>query len=241
MESLSAETDVFRKAEGGRAILFSSNRRRSAARSTFDDAVRQVISSTLDELAGEGWRMSLSTMIDDGPHDTEVYRTGFTHDFDFIAAWEAPSLFEAEAAIRRLRDVGWDHLFVSDWQIGPREFAPVPTSGRSAVGCGWAMFAFWEWNDQWHAATPAEVVEYDAECDVAFRSDIGSGVSIAGRYRMDVGSNWDHLALWEVPEVQTLTRAMREHERVADFKFTTSQHYLGRRAAMSDYLESTNV
>jgi hypothetical protein len=30
---------------------------------------------------------------------------------------------------------------------------------------------------------------------------------------------------------------MREHEHVADFKFTTSRHYVGRLRALTDLLE----
>ncbi|MBB4683163.1 hypothetical protein [Amycolatopsis jiangsuensis] len=199
-------------------------------------AARRNVGETVEQFRREGWHLSVASMFDGVSRDAEMYQTGFAHHVDFVTAWEAPDPFSAASAVDRLRDAGWELLHESSWLIGPREFRPVPGAGRDPAGGDWAMFAFWEWNDHWQAATPREVVEYDAECDVAFQADVDAGIGIAGRYRMDAGSQWHHLAVWELPGVRTLTSAMAEHERVADFKFTTSRHYLGRRAPLSSIL-----
>lgn len=237
MDALSAETDVFSKADDGSAVLFSFTRRTPTTSLSPVRAreARRDVGEVVQQFRREGWKLSVASMFDAASHDAEIYQTGFAHGIDGVTAWEAPDVASAVSAVGRLAAAGWEFLHESSWLIGPREFRPVPAPGRDPAGCDWAMFAFWEWNDQWQAATPQEVTEYDAECDVAFRADVDSGISIAGRYRMDAGSNWHHLAVWELPDVRTLESAMNEHERVADFKFTSSQHYLGRRAPLSRF------
>lgn len=123
----------------------------------------------------------------------------------------------------------------TEWLVGPREFQPVPTSAGRSPDAPWVLFALWEWNDGWQAATPAERTEYDRECDIAFSADIESGVSIAGRHRFDAQSSWHHLGIWEAPTFDHITHGMLMHERVADFSFTTSRHVVGRRRAAADY------
>ena len=61
-------------------------------------------------------------------------------------------------------------------------------------------------------------------------------MSIAGRHRVDWASPWHHLGIWEVGSPKVVDQAMQVHEGVADFKFTTSRHYLGRRRSLADYL-----
>ncbi len=160
-----------------------------------------------------------------------AYDTGFAHDAAFGGMFEAPSIAAAMAGTIALEQAGWGRLFATEWLLGPREFAAVH-GAQTTADRPWGFLALWEWNDAWSAATPAERREYDAECDVAFASDLASGIDIAGRHRLDWSSRWHHLGAWEAESADSIDRAMREHERAADFKFTTSRHYIGRRSPL---------
>jgi hypothetical protein len=222
-------TDLFALDKQERAVLFYTVRRRTTAPAP--DALLRA----LGDLRSEGWRLSVDAMFTDSD-EASCYDAGFAHDVDFVGAFEAPGLDAAYAGIERLEQAGWNRMFRTSWLVGKREFAPVPSTVGRKADSPWAFFALWQWNDAWQRATPAERVEYDAECDVAFSSDVGSGISIAGRHRLDVSSRWHHLGIWEVPDLALLDHAMATHERVADFKFTTSMHYIGRRRPMADVL-----
>jgi len=134
-----------------------------------------------------------------------------------------------------LESAGWARLFHTEWLIGPRDFAPPATA--QAAQHGWGFLALWEWNDAWQAATADQRREYDADCDIAFAADLRAGVTIAGRHRLDWASSWHHLGVWEVADPAQLNEAMLEHERVADFKFTTSRHYIGRKRPIAELME----
>ena len=101
----------------------------------------------------------------------------------------------------------------------------------------WGFLALWEWNDAWSAATKAERRAYDEECDVAFKGDVALGINIAGRHRLDWASRWHHAGLWEAPSLGSVDLAMQGHEAAADFKFTTSRHYVGRLRPLADFIE----
>ncbi len=105
-----------------------------------------------------------------------------------------------------------------------------------AAGREWGFLALWEWNDAWAAATAAQRREYDAECDVAFAGDVALDIAIAGRHRLDWASSWHHLGIWEAPSIAAIDAAMRGHEHAADFKFTTSRHFIGRRRPLADLI-----
>ena len=92
-------------------------------------------------------------------------------------------------------------------------------------------------NDAWSAATKAERRTYDEECDVAFKGDAALGINIAGRHRLDWASRWHHAGLWEAPSLNSVDIAMQGHEAAADFKFTTSRHYVGRLRPLADFIE----
>jgi hypothetical protein len=222
-------TDLFALGEEQRAVVFFTARRQSA-----EPAPRSLMNE-IEALRTEGWRLSIDSMFT-GSDEMALYEAGFAHDVDFVGAFEAGDLAQVHAGIARLERAGWARLFRTSWLIGKREFAPVPSTVGRNPDSPWAFFALWQWNDAWQRATTAERLEYDKECDVAFTSDVGSGISIAGRHRLDPASRWHHLGMWEVPGLALLDNAMATHERVADFKFTTSLHYIGRRRPMADVL-----
>jgi hypothetical protein len=43
--------------------------------------------------------------------------------------------------------------------------------------------------------------------------------------------------LWEAPSLGSVDLAMQGHEAAADFKFTTSRHYVGRLRPLADFIE----
>lgn len=231
---VSAETDVFGRDTQGWAVAFFTARLRPNP----DPARQQAVWHQVLALKKAGWRTSVAEMFS-ADSDVTVYQAGFAHDVDLVGAFEAPSLEQAHAGIDDLESAGWNALFETSWIVGRREFLPVHSSLGRDPDSHWAFFALWEWNDAWQAATPAGRAEYDIECDEAFSSDVGSGISIAGRHRLDPDSSWHHLGIWEVPDLGLLDRAMAMHEKVADFKFTTSQHYIGRKQSLSAILGVT--
>ncbi|MCK5932960.1 MAG: hypothetical protein KAG89_12400 [Fulvimarina manganoxydans] len=228
---LTGETDVFHaqaaESAGRTAVMFLA-RRQADGLAIYDGSHAEAITGVLDALAAEGWLLSIRQMIDPGTsREPMALDTGFTHGWDVAGVFEAPSLTEALQGTIRLEKAGWARLFTTEWLIGPREFAPVLGKGERGDH-GWAFLALWEWNDQWAAATPAERADYDLECDIAFKGDLDCGVNIAGRHRMDWAHGWHHLGAWEAASPETVDRAITGHETVADFKFTTSRHVLGR-------------
>jgi hypothetical protein len=229
MTLLTDPTGVFLAQAGTPAcgVMFLARRQ---ARTTDTDL--SAIEAVLTQLRTEGWSLSVGTMLDpDRGHTPIGYATGFAHDVDLGGLFEAPSIAAAVAGTIALERVGWGKLFATEWILGPREFAAVH-GASSAEERGWGFLALWEWNDAWSAATPVARRDYDAECDVAFASDLASGINIAGRHRMDWSSRWHHLGVWEADTPERVDAAMREHERAADFKFTTSRHYIGRAAPL---------
>lgn len=244
MSLLSEETEVFEAARGERcAVVFLARRRVPCPGGL--DRTAAALTPVLDALRAEDWRLSVDGVLagESGESGTDgrsedvptVYATGFSHDVDFVGMFEAPSPSSALEGTRRLERAGWARAFRTEWLLGPREFLPVvgPASRRED---DWAFFALWKWNSAWQAATAEERREYDLECDVAFASDVRDGAAITGRHRLDGASQWDHVGVWRVPGVAMVDRAMREHARVADFKFTTSRHYIGRRTRFDDAL-----
>lgn len=237
--ALSDSTDVFSAAQRPGSVAMFVCRRREGLATDVRLAAAAGVLETLTALRSEGWKLSVGAML--GRHEPPgAYATGFSSDADFVGAFEAPNLTAALAGAVRLSRAGWDVLFTTEWFTGPREFDPV-LSGTELDAKPWGFLALWQWNDAWQAATLAERREYDAACDVAFAGDVASGIDIAGRHRVDVTSTWHHLGVWESPSFLAIDAAMREHERVADFKFTTSRHYVGRRQEMTQLLEGAYV
>ncbi len=234
MADVPAETNVFSSEDGERTLILYLGKRNHGNRRAGADAAAAII-DRVGRWQGNGWRTSVADMFSDANEPT-LYETGFAHDIDIVGVFEAPSLKDAYRGIEELQTAGWDELFTTEWIVGKREFLPVPSTLGRDENSPWVLFALWEWNDAWQAATPGERREYDLECDVAFATDIASGISIAGRHRLDEQSSWHHLGIWEAPTFKHITNGMLSHEQVADFKFTTSRHYVGRQRSMRDYL-----
>jgi hypothetical protein len=213
--------------------MFVCRRRAGLSPRTASEALGGV-RRELAALAADGWVLSVAAMFGRAG-EPAGYDTGFSGPADFVGAFEAPGRGAALAGTARLGAAGWDALVRTEWTVGPREFDPVPSSAAPAVP-SWGFLALWTWNSAWQAATGEQRAEYDAECDVAFAADVAAGVNIAGRHRVDWASRWHHLGIWESPSFEVVSAAMREHERVADFKFTTSRHYLGRRRPLLELI-----
>jgi len=234
---LTEATDVFSAAATDRCAVLFIARREPQAFGAFGERHRAAIGAVLAALASEGWRLSLRGMIDASAQDEPTaFEAGFAHDADMVGVFEAPTPSAALAGTVRLERAGWSRRFSTQWLIGPREFASIAAKGP-AIERNWAFFALWEWNDAWAAASAAARRDYDAECDIAFQNDLDLNVGIAGRHRLDWMSAWHHLGAWEIDRPETADAAMRGHERVADFKFTTSRHFIGRRRPLADLLE----
>jgi hypothetical protein len=238
--ALSDATGVFSAArESGCATMFRC-RRRAGLSLELREAAGAGVLETLDVLAAEGWKLSVGEMFGRS-EPPSAYATGFAHDVDVVGVFEAPSIMTALTGTSRLGVAGWDVLFATQWLLGPREFDPVPAPAGQDADKPWGLFALWEWNDAWQGASAAQRHEYDAECDIAFAADAAAGINIAGRHRLDAASSWHHLGIWESPSFEAIDTAMREHTRVADFQFTTSRHYIGRRLEMAQLLEGDHV
>jgi hypothetical protein len=232
---LTGETDVFSAATGGRCGVAFLARRRATASREHATAVTGV-RSELAAMSERGWQLSVTEMLG-GEAEPTAYDAGFAHDVDVVGVFDAPDLAAALAGSVALEAAGWDRLFSTEWLVGPREFAPVAGPDGDSRRHDWGFLALWEWNDAWQAATDTRRREYDAQCDIAFAADVRAGVTIAGRHRLDWASRWHHLGVWEVPDPDVLGSAMREHELVADFEFTTSRHYIGRRRPIVELME----
>ena len=236
MTLLTEATDVFSAAESsGRCVVVFLAKRQPATEAVFGAKEREAIGAVLGQLQAEDWRLSVRAMFDAGATEPQAFDTGFAHAVDFAGAFEAPSLSAALAGTVRLEQAGWSRHFATEWLLGPREFATVGGLGAAARH-DWGFLAFWEWNDAWATATPAERRDYDAECDVAFAGDVALNIGIAGRHRLDWASSWHHIGMWEAPSLAAIDEAMRGHEAAADFKFTTSRHLIGRRRPLLDLI-----
>ncbi|EBA07842.1 hypothetical protein [Sagittula stellata] len=238
MSNLTADTDVFASdpEAGQRACIVFTGTRQDDLPGIYTEAHRAAIEAVLAELIAEGWILSQRRVFDGtAPKIPIALDTGFTHAHDIAGVFEAPDLDAAIAGTVRLERAGWARLFRTEWIIGLREFAPI--LGEGAHGDhGWAFLALWEWNDQWCEATPAERNEYDLECDIAFRGDLAHGVNISGRMRLDLGHHWHHLGYWEIAGPDVADSAIRGHEAVADFKFTTSRHIVGKLRPLAELI-----
>ena len=242
MTEPTAATNVFSvPATSGRCAVAFLARRQPVGEREERSAIGRTVVEILDQLARSGWHLSVRAMLaPDGisPADAEpaVYATGFAHDIDLAGLFEAPSITTAIDGTIALEAAGWARLFSTQWLIGPRDFAAV--RGAPGGGRDWGFLALWEWNDAWAAASAAERRAYDLECDEAFAADLNLGINIAGRHRLDWASSWHQLGVWELATPDDLDAAMLGHERVADFKFTTSRHFLGRRRPLREFLDA---
>lgn len=240
MSLLSDETEVFTGADDDRCATMFLARRRVISKADRARASESAL-ACLDQLGEKGWALSVRQMFSKRPEGPWAYDTGFAHDVDIVGVFEAPTITDALSGTTALQDSGWGRLMTTQWLIGPREFAPVPSPVPSTQDRPWGFLALWQWNDAWQAATLEQRRKYDAECDVAFKADLNAGIDIAGRHRLDWATGWDHLGLWEADTFTAVDAAMREHERVADFKFTTSRHYLGRRTHLAHLIGGTHA
>ena len=173
MAELAAETEVFHVDTQGRALVFFTARRMPGAP---PERVREIAGKTaalLSRWGHEGWVTSVAQMFGDSG-EAEVFEAGFAHDVDVVGAWEAPDLERAYEGVSELQCAGWDEMFATEWIIGRREFQPVASPKGRTPDAEWALFALWEWNDGWQAATAAERLEYDAECLCTKRSPTSS-------------------------------------------------------------------
>lgn len=238
MSALTGDTDVFTAEREGapRACIFYTAKRQDHLPGVYGEAELNQVLRVLDELAGEGWILSQRRVFDSEASNVPIAAdTGFTHDHDIAGVFEAPDLDAALRGTIRLERAGWSRAFRTEWMIGLREFAPI--LGKQAhTNHGWAFMALWEWNDDWCKATPAERNEYDLECDIAFKGDLDHEVNISGRMRLDIAHRWHHLGYWEIAGPDVADRAIRGHEDVADFKFTTSRHIIGRLRPLADLI-----
>lgn len=190
---------------------------------------RQVV-----RLARDGWAVNPhSSAARATPERPRCYLASAFQAWDVFGLFEAPDVATAHEGISHLVREGWGRLFDGTmWLVGPRDLPPAPGGGPHAGAIG--FLALWDWNDAWHAADSEERRSYDAECDVAFGFDVDLGIDLFGRFRTSGESGWDHAALWECPDLATLTRAMGAHEAQRDFMFTTSSHFIGRAGDFGD-------
>lgn len=237
MTLLTGETDVFSAdaAADGRAVVLFLSKRQGDEHGVYGVAEAAAVVAVLQELAAEGWRLSVRAMFDADISEPAAFETGFAHGVDIVGAFEAPSLSAALSGTVRLERAGWARRFTTEWLIGPREFATVAGRGGE-IDRPWGFIALWEWNDAWTAASPEARREYDLECDVAFNGDLDLNINIAGRHRLDWAHGWHHLGIWEVASLEAVDRAMLGHEHAADFMFTTSRHFIGRRRPLADLI-----
>ena len=238
MTLLTEAKDVFAAAEtSGRCLVAFAAKRQTLPAGAFGDDQASRLKDLLQTLQAERWLMSVRAMFEpEASAEPSVFDTGFAHDADVVGAFETPSLSAALAGTVRLEQAGWARRFTTEWLLGPREFSTVPGRGERTDHC-WGFLALWEWNDAWSAATKVERRAYDEECDLAFKGDVALGINIAGRHRLDWASRWHHAGLWEAPSLGWVDLAMQGHEAAADFKFTTSRHYVGRLRPLADFIE----
>jgi len=187
-------------------------------------------------LADDGWLIDPPHIA--GRRNSRTPTIYWSEPFGETAAFglfEAPGPEEAHRGISELVEAGWGRMFGrTQWIVGPRDLPPSLGEGPFHRGLG--FLALWDWNDAWHGATPGQRAVYDRDCDVAFAYDVELGIDIFGRFDTAATSDWDHAALWEVPDLLTLTEAMHGHEIQDDFMFTTSYHLI-RRPIAFDRLE----
>lgn len=238
MTLLTAATDVFSASQASeRCVVLFIARSQPRIPGILESRHLASIRKTLGELQAEDWRLSLRAMIDPlSQSEAMAFDTGFAHDADVVGVFEAPTVSAALLGTVRLEKAGWSRRFSTQWLIGSREFAAVGGRGPP-IEREWGFIALWEWNDAWAAATAEARRDYDSECDVAFQGDLALNINISGRHRLDCASSWHHLGAWEVDRPEIVDAAIRGHERAADFKFTTSRHFVGRRRRFADLLE----
>lgn len=194
------------------------------------------LSRTLRDLGDAGRLLDPQRIA--GRRETGAPTVYWSEPFGETAAFglfEAPDLEEAHRGISELAEAGWGRTFGrTQWIVGARDLPP--SLGQGPFDRGLGFLALWDWNDAWHTATPEERAVYDRDCDAAFAYDVELGIDIFGRFDVSAASDWDHAALWEAPDLPTLTEAMHGHEIQDDFMFTTSYHLIGRPIAF-DRLE----
>ena len=200
-------------------------------------ATARHLSRTLEGLGDAGWLLDPQHIAGRRQANTPtIYWSEPFHEAAAFGLFEAPSLDEAHCGITELMEAGWGQMFErTQWIVGPRDIPPSLGDGPFDQGLG--FLALWDWNDAWHRASTDERAAYDRDCDVAFEYDVELGCDIFGRFDVGATSDWDHAALWEMPNLLTLTRAMHGHEIQDDFMFTTSYHLIGRPIAL-DRLEA---
>jgi hypothetical protein len=239
MTLLTGETDVFSAAvqSTGCAVMFLAKWQAEDRGACV--AERAGVLAVLDALRAEGWLLSIRAMFaPGGVNEPMALDAGFAHAVDIAGVFEAPSLSAALEGTVRLEKAGWARLFTTEWLIGPREFAVVEGAGGD-IARPWGFLALWEWNDAWSAADAATRTDYDAECDVAFKGDLGFKINIAGRHRLDWAHGWHHLGAWEAPSAEAIDAAITGHEDASDFMFTTSRHFIGPVRPLRDLLDKS--
>ncbi len=239
MTLLTGETEVFssQPVASSRCVLaFLAKRHADGGETLYHAQDHRRLMVLFEQLQREGWLLSFRSMFTpDEASPAVAMDCGFAHPWDIAGAFEAPTLTAAITGSVRIEQAGWARLFVTEWLIGPREFATVNGTGPN-IDRQWGFMAFWEWNDAWCEATPAQRQEYDLECDVAFKGDLALNVNIAGRHRLDWAHGWHHLGIWEIAAPEVADSAITGHEEAADFMFTTSRHVIGKLRPLAELL-----
>ncbi len=197
------------------------------------------IETQLDEFRTAGWRLGVEDMLNPGATGVACFDASWAGRPMLFGIIEAPSLPAAIAGLAELENAGWGSILRTQWIVGVRDLPAVPGDRSGAVPSKVGFLALWNWNDGWHRATHAERRAYDAECDVAFEFDRQAGMNMSGRHVCAWSSGWDHFSLWEAPDFDVVDRAMRVHERVKDFMFTTSRHVIGIKRDLIRLLEAS--
>jgi hypothetical protein len=197
------------------------------------------IKTQLDDFRKAGWRLGVEDMLNGGAaRGVACFDASWADGSLLFGIIEAPNLSAAVAGLAELDNAGWSSVLRTQWIVGIRDLPAVPGERSRGVPSQIGFLALWNWNDGWHRATQAERRSYDAECDVAFEYDRRSGINMSGRHVSAWSSEWDNFSVWEVPGIEVVDRAMRVHERVKDFMFTTSRHVIGIKCDLLTILES---
>lgn len=196
------------------------------------------IEMQLDELRKAGWRLGVEDILNPGTTGVTCFDASWAGPPMLFGIIEAPSLAAAMAGLAELENAGWGSVLRTQWIVGVRDLPAIPGERSGAVPSKVGFLALWNWNDAWHRATDAKRRAYDGECDVAFEFDRRAGINMSGRHACAWSSEWDHFSVWEVPGIEVVDKAMRVHERVKDFMFTTSRHVIGIKRDLMNLLES---
>jgi hypothetical protein len=222
--------------EGSTALVFLGRPRSRRIDPAADRvSIGSRIADVLLQLRKSDWRLGVDEMLGRSADGFPCFDASWAGQQLVFGILEAPTLPVALSGIDTLDDAGWRRLFRTGWIVGLRDLPPVEGERSIRTESSIGFLALWNWNDAWHLAQPSERLDYDRECDEAFEFDRRIGIDMSGRHRSAWASEWDHFSVWEAETLEAVDQAMKEHERVRDFMFTTSQHVIGRKLDLSSY------